>query len=270
MSQKFSSSDVARFRFAQRVAYEAAVSVAEGLARGTTEKAAAAKLEQTLAARGVHQYFHKPFAWFGDRTRLPGRRALPTAFFPTDRALEPNMIGILDVAPVVDGYAVDIGYTFTCGEPDRAVAAAMDTLREIRALIPEHVTRGDTMRSIYRRIDRMFAERGYENRHCRYPGGVLGHRVAKLNGTGTRTVAGFGIEALTGLARGELLARLPLFASRKALWNGEASAARAVPPGLWAIEPHLGTAHFGAKFEELLVVDEGGAARWLDDTVPHA
>jgi hypothetical protein len=35
--------------------------------------------------------------------------------------------------------------------------------------------------------------------------------------------------------------------------------------GLWAIEPHLGTTGpcaFGAKFEEILVV-EGGKAHWL-------
>jgi hypothetical protein len=39
--------------------------------------------------------------------------------------------------------------------------------------------------------------------------------------------------------------------------------------GVWAIEPHLGGKGFGAKFEEILVVEDG-RARWLDDEVPHA
>lgn len=38
--------------------------------------------------------------------------------------------------------------------------------------------------------------------------------------------------------------------------------------GLWAIEPHIGAQGFGAKFEELLVV-EPDRAFWLDDDVPH-
>lgn len=269
MSQNFSFDDLDRFRHAQRVAYDAAVSVAERLSPGVTEKAAAAMLAEALKVRGVRQYFHKPFAWFGTRTRLPDRGALPTAFFPTDRQLEPKMTAILDVAPVVDGYAVDIGYTFAC-EQAEGLDEAMDTLREIRELVPACVGRGDTMRSIYRRVDRMFGERGYENRHARYPAGVLAHRVGKIKGRGAQTVAGFGIETLTSIATGELFARLPLLGSRKALWNGSASAARPVPPGLWAVEPHLGANGFGAKFEELLVVQDDGTAFWLDDTVPHA
>ncbi|OXH82904.1 Xaa-Pro aminopeptidase, partial [Burkholderia multivorans] len=38
--------------------------------------------------------------------------------------------------------------------------------------------------------------------------------------------------------------------------------------GLWAVEPHLGFAGVGAKFEELLVITEDDAY-WLDDGLPH-
>jgi hypothetical protein len=34
--------------------------------------------------------------------------------------------------------------------------------------------------------------------------------------------------------------------------------------GIWAVEPHVRADGFGAKFEELLVVDED-RAYWLDD-----
>lgn len=39
-------------------------------------------------------------------------------------------------------------------------------------------------------------------------------------------------------------------------------------PGLWAVEPHLGFAGVGAKFEELLVITDDDAY-WLDDDLPH-
>lgn len=35
--------------------------------------------------------------------------------------------------------------------------------------------------------------------------------------------------------------------------------------GVWAIEPHIRVGAFGAKFEELLIV-EADRAYWLDDT----
>src|SRR5258708_38168073 len=106
-------------RRAQRLAYQCAVEVAGELRDGDSERDAAAALDRALRARGVRHYFHAPFAWFGDRTAFRGFLT-PLAFFPTERRLEPGMAGILDVAPALDGQAVDIGYAFAHGE-NRAV-----------------------------------------------------------------------------------------------------------------------------------------------------
>src|SRR5262249_60021049 len=88
------------FRRAQRLAYDAALEVAAELAPGTTEKEAAARLGAVLKSRGVRRYFHVPFAWFGERTRLGGFGRLRLDFFPTGKRLEAGMVAILDVAPI--------------------------------------------------------------------------------------------------------------------------------------------------------------------------
>jgi hypothetical protein len=280
--------DLDGFRRAQRLAYEAAIEVAAGLAPGVTEAEAARRLGDAVAARGVTRYLHQPFAWFGQRSRFAGFGRRASAFFPSATALEPGMVGILDVAPVVGGYTCDIGYTFQApgGSPDE-LARAMDTLREIRALIPPCVSRGDTMRSIYARVDRLLAERGFDNRHARYPFGVLAHRVHRVAPDRRDPRAfGFGLASGARLLGGELASRIPLLGARSPLWNADGAAP--VPPGLWAVEPHLGApgkspggicrgdqpgmvglrAGFGAKFEEILAV-EPGRAWWLDDALPH-
>ena len=95
------------FRHAQRLAYDAATSVAAALTPGVSEKEAAARLEEALVARGVRRGLHAPFAWFGDRSRFTNKRSR-RAFFPTDRRLESGMVGILHVAPLDDGTTVDI------------------------------------------------------------------------------------------------------------------------------------------------------------------
>jgi Xaa-Pro aminopeptidase len=255
------------FRRAQRLAYDAAIDVARALTPGVTERDAAARLEAALVARGVRRWFHAPFAWFGDRTRFAGINA-PTKFFPGDRRLEAGMVGILDVAPVVDTVSVDIGYTFREGGPDAELTRAMDTLRAVRALIPPRIAAGDTMRAIYAKVDDVFAAAGFDNRHARYPFGVLGHRVghAERRLPGTR-VGGFGLDALASLLGGELASRVPGLRRASPLWT--ADSARPPAPGLWSMEPHLGAHRWGAKFEEILVVEPGGRAWWLDDSLPH-
>lgn len=253
------------FRHAQRVAYDAAIEVATALAPGVTEKQAAARLEAALTARGVRRWFHQPFAWFGARTRFAGFHG-PRAFFPSDARLEAGMVGILDVGPIVDGATADIGYTFRCaGAPDPRFDRAMETLREVRGIIRDRVERGDTMAAIYRAVDETFARDGFDNRHAMYPFGVLGHRVRHVRGTRPDPrIAGFGLTALAQMAVGELRARVTKKASP--FWTADAD--RPPEPGIWSIEPHLGADGWGAKFEELLLV-ETGAARWLDDDLPH-
>jgi hypothetical protein len=264
--------DLDGFRRAQRIAYDAAVEVAAGLAPGTSEREAAARLGAALDGRGVRRTFHQPFAWFGERSKLAGIRGLSRRFFPTRAELAPGMVGILDVAPITDGYTADIGYTFRCagGAPDPELDRALAVLREIRAQLPDLVARGDTMRSIYVRVDRILAGAGFDNRHARYPFGVLGHRVERRRDRGFDPVlAGFGATSVLQLAADQALAALPALAGRSSLWNAGRGADRPLAQGVWAIEPHLGACDFGAKFEELLVV-EHRRAYWLDDAVPHA
>jgi len=51
-------------------------------------------------------------------------------------------------------------------------------------------------------------------------------------------------------------------------WNHTRQCDCPVQPGLWAVEPHVGLGAVGAKFEEILVVDERDAS-YLDDDLPH-
>jgi Xaa-Pro aminopeptidase len=259
------------FRRAQRLAYDAAVAVAAQLGPGVTEREAAARLRADLTARGVTRYFHVPFAWFGARSALAGMRGASPRFFPGRTRLEPGAIAILDVAPIVDGYTADIGYTFRApgGATDDRLERALSALREIRDFLPGLVARGDTMRSIYVRVERHLAARGFDNRHARYPFGVLGHRVARVAPRRRDPVlGGFGAASLVGLLGAQLRSRIPSFGDRSPLWGAGPEADRPLAPGLWAIEPHLGGRGFGAKFEEILVV-EHRSARWLDDDLPH-
>jgi methionine aminopeptidase len=200
---------LARFREVQKLAYESAQDVADGLRPGVTEKQAAARLHDRLRARGVRAYFHRPFAWFGDRTCFAGFRT-PLAFFPTSRRLEDGMAAILDVAPILDGYAADIGYAFACGR-NPVVDRLNADLEGFRELILERVNRGDTLGAIYRAVEDLLTDLGYRNCHADYPFGVLAHRVYRQRGpraTNVR-VAGFGAQAAFGLLGQFVASRLP-------------------------------------------------------------
>jgi hypothetical protein len=267
---------LARFREVQKLAYESAQDVADGLRPGVTEKQAAARLHDRLRARGVRAYFHRPFAWFGDRTCFAGFRT-PLAFFPTSRRLEDGMAAILDVAPILDGYAADIGYAFACGR-NPVVNRLNADLEGFRELILERVNRGDTLGAIYRAVEDLLTDLGYRNCHADYPFGVLAHRVYRQRGpraTNVR-VAGFGAQAAFGLL-GQfvasrlpraLLRRVPLPRQGSPFCNVGAGSDARPEPGLWAFEPHIAKADVGAKWEELLVIDESRAF-WLDDDLPH-
>ena len=89
--------DLTGFRELQQLAYAAAQSVAGSLEPGVTEKQAARRIREYLLEAGVQDWFHTPFAWFGDRTAFRGFR-IPLQFFPTNRRLEEGMPFILDCA----------------------------------------------------------------------------------------------------------------------------------------------------------------------------
>jgi Xaa-Pro aminopeptidase len=257
--------ELTKFRDVQRLAYRCALEVADGLKPGVTEKQAAKLMREWLQANGVTGYFHVPFAWFGDRTAFTGFKT-PLAFFPTDRRLEQGMPYILDVAPVVDGYAADIGYA-SCLGPNPLHDKLMADLAEYRELILAGVRAKKTLRHIYKDVDALLGRHGYRNRHQEYPFGVLAHRVDRMSGRGNDlVVGGFGLRSLRTL--GESLLVGLRRSSRFPFWNDSKQAEHPATPGLWAVEPHIGFGEVGVKFEELLVVTESDAY-WLDDDVPH-
>jgi Xaa-Pro aminopeptidase len=276
-AKQYSNLELSRFRDVQALAYRCAVEIADGLQPGDTERSAARRLGDRLRREGVDGFFHQPFAWFGDRTCFKGFRT-PLDFFPSDRALEAGMAAILDVAPVRDGYGADIGYSFSCG-PNAELDRLHAELRAFRELIVDMVGRGESLAEIYRAVEDLLADLGLRNCHRHYPFGVLAHRIFTVPSVSmlTTPLAGFGLAASAGLLAQTVVSRLPASLAKrlpKALRQGtpfcNTGPGSDEPPeiGLWAFEPHIARGDIGAKWEEILVVEER-RAYWLDDDLPH-
>lgn len=266
MSHKVQSdpAELARFRELQALAYECAETIGSGLEPGVTEREAAARMKSWLTERGVQDWFHTPFAWFGDRTAFRGFK-IPTQFFPTGRKLTENMPFILDCAPVRDGYVADIGYAGCLGE-NAIFEKLMDDLGEYRTLIVEQIRAGRTLRDVYLEVDALISKQGYDSRHKVYPGRVIAHQVGKVESRLPKFIAaGFGVRALQTLVGDLIVERMH---NRSPLWADGKISDHPATPGLWAVEPHIGFRDVGVKFEEILVVTENDAY-WLDDDLPH-
>jgi Xaa-Pro aminopeptidase len=255
---------VTRARRTQRLAYDAALAVAAELRPGQSERDAAAALTAYCESRGIDGWFHRPFAWFGERTAFVGMK-LPTAFFPTARKLERGMPFILDLAPILDGAVADIGYAACLGEHELHARMRRD-LMAYRTLILEGVRERRSLAQIYADVDELAALQGWVNRHRKYPFGVLAHRVDPIARAKKMTVGGFSVSALQSLGIATIKG---LREGWSPLWNGTRRSDHPATPGLWAVEPHLGFGGVGVKFEELMVVRADGTADWLDDDLPH-
>ncbi|MEW2137432.1 M24 family metallopeptidase [Streptomyces sp. NPDC005409] len=261
--------DLSGFREVQRLAYECAEEVAAQLRPGVTEREAARMQRAWLRERGVRDWLHLPFAWFGDRTAFTNFR-IPLQFFPTDRKLEPGMPFILDMAPVLNGCAADIGYSGSLGlnpVQDRLMA----DLQAHRMLILEQVRERRSLREIYENVEQLMNRQGYANRHRAYPFGVIAHKIDRIKERcWSPTAFGFGTQSLKGLAGDMLHGHREGWSP---LWSPYHFSDHPPQPGLWAVEPHLGFRGTGAKFEEILVVtdslDPEESAFWLDDDLPH-
>lgn len=264
----FNQQELARFRDVQRLAYDCAEAVAGELEEGMTEKQAAALMRAWMADHGVDTWFHKPFAWFGDRTAFSGFWN-DFQFFPSNRRLEAGMPVILDLAPMVDGYVADIGYSTSLGENPLAQQMRRDLL-EYRTLILDKVKARCSFREIYQAVDDQIIRQGYENIHRIYPQRVLAHRVAKIeeSAISRRTLFGFGLDQFAWIVPHGLRARFNPQRADSPLWNDRAESDHAPLTGVWAVEPHLGFRGTGQKWEEILVITEDDAW-WLDDEVPH-
>ena len=225
-------------------------------------------------ARGVTQFFHEPFAWFGDRTAFRGFGP-DTDFLPTDRKLEKGMPVILDIAPIRDGYAADIGYSTSFGR-NADVEAMQQALMECRDFILQSVRARKPFRQIYRELDGVIARHGFLNVHRIYPDRVLAHRVFRYEHFPVQRflqrfrVMGFGLPTYLFVLGRSTIAKLFPRLVDSPLWNDGPESDHPPSPGLWAVEPHIATTDYsaGAKWEEILVVTEDDAF-WLDDEVPH-
>ncbi len=234
---------------AQRLARSAAHEVASLVRPGWTEKQAASLLDTYLYDCGVRSFFHKSFAWFGDRTRFRGISKV-TQFAPSPRVLRESEVFILDVAPILKGFICDIGYSSCAGE-NLEFQKAQTVLAEIRDAIPSLFCEGATGKTICDSVDGLIQSAGYDAVHHLYPFSVLGHRVHQgVSEQGSFSLLGFGWQSYW-----EFLSRGLLGQLLNQDYRGKLD-------GLWAIEPHLGAKDFGIKFEEILVV-ERGQARWL-------
>ncbi|MEW2360096.1 M24 family metallopeptidase [Spirillospora sp. NPDC029432] len=258
------AAELDRFREIQRLSYECAAEVAAGLEPGVTEREACRRMRRWLRDRGVDDWLHTPFAWFGDRTAFRGFR-VPTQFLPSRKRLEEGMPYILDMAPVKRGHAADIGYGGVLG--DNRIWDRVDAdLAAYRTLILDLVRERRTFAAIYAEVDALIERQGYDNRHRKYPGRVIGHQVGIIGGPLPKGVGfPFGVRFLQTIGRELVTERM---AGRSPLWNGAKQSAHPPTPGLWAVEPHIAFRGVGVKFEEILVVT-GDDAYWLDDDLPH-
>ena len=278
----YSAAELDRFRQVQRLAYDMAGAVESQLSEGMTEAEVCRLLAEAQTARHVTQVFHRPYAWFGPRTVLgdgPGPEAVGVldlasagvlpyrSFLPTGATLADGVPLILDLAPVVQGIAADVGYSCVFGHND--TFDELDRgLARVRTFLTEGVRAGETMDALTRQLGGLARQRGWESCHEHYPDRALGHLVFPLGPEpeGRSLLPGFGGAAAAGL----------LAAGRAALddggaypvWNDTSRADYRPAPGLWALEPHIARDGVGVKFEELLVVTEDDAY-WLDDHLLH-
>jgi len=247
--------DLEGHRNAQRLAYQAVTEISSEMNTQISEKRVSQLMDTYLQDYGVKSFFHRSFAWFGERTCFYNFKDY-WDFIPTDRPLNENEVVILDVAPIVNGYTADIGYTFSL-QPNVQLEKMNSFLLELRTEIPKMFSSQMKLGEIYQKVDELILSNHYDNVHAFYPGEVLGHRVHKNPFSNFRGVSRpFSLQAYFDLFSRGLFPELlgPYHEGNK--------------EGLWAIEPHIGNKEFGAKFEEILVVEKE-RAYWLDDQVPH-
>lgn len=245
-----SEEDLEAYLQCQRLAFRAVKEVAGLITEGWTEQQAAEMVRTYLIDSGVKAFFHYPFAWFGERSKFEGMTKYRHAM-PTQRKIRAGEVFILDVAPIYLNHSSDVGFTGCVGnnpEFDRAMAF----LKELREEIPSLFNKEVNGKKIWETVGQKIKKAHFENAYERYPYSVLGHRVYRYTESGPPLrFLNMGWQAYWSFASRGVLGQL-----LNRTFEGDLT-------GLWAIEPHLGAKDFGAKFEEILIV-ENGTARWLD------
>jgi Xaa-Pro aminopeptidase len=244
--------ELEKLKATQSLARKAVKETMSFVREGWSEAQAANFLETSLRDQGVKEFFHKPFAWFGERTRFDGVRNYWQFQPRKDRFLKSNEVIILDVAPIYDQVSADIGYAF-CLEEHPELERVKNNLRQLRTSILGYFKSQTKPRQIWKNVDQELRSLGYDNVHKKYPLQVLGHRLYNhpQKETGL-SFLNFGLEAYRSLISRGILSEVITPLSSPSLL------------GAWAIEPHVGTKNFGAKFEEILVVTEQDCF-WLDE-----
>ena len=237
----------------------------DDLHNGITEREVAKELYSAYRAEGVLGYFHLPVVLFGDRTALPDPWTV-LGFWPMDRTLQPGDSVILDASPIFDDYLVDTSQSHHHG-PNTAHDAIATDDDAFRASIRDAVQSRATFREIAIDVDAQLSAAGYSNRHLKHPGGVLGHRVAKLERRAEPDRDGFDQTLITWFTERVAAASPP--ANPSPTWTHHAGSDHPPADGLWAVEPHIARNDIGVKWEELLVV-QGDDVYWLDGSTPAA
>ena len=260
--QGFSDEELQNFRRYQCLSFQILEDTALGLRAGDSEEATVRKLRKAFHKAGAHNYFHVPVALFGERSAYPGDFG-PFEALATARVLQEQDTVILDAAPIFDGYTVDTSHAFNFGNSE-AFDRIDRELPILRDLIARSVNDGEKFQQIAWDVDDYIRERGFENCHRKHIGAVLGHLVTKAT---SQRLASWSYKGLAVKQVSWFLAR-SRFSGTTPNWNHTNVCKGVAPHGLWAVEPHLAEGKVGAKFEEILIIDEDGA-RWLDDDLPH-
>ncbi len=265
-TRNFDTNALARFRELQRTSFSILETTAAELSGGESEKDVARTLVRRYRAAGAGSFFHLPVVLFGDRTALPGDWPI-SKFFPKARTLEPGASVILDAAPLFSGYLVDTSYSFCFGD-NAGHRAMMQHLARYREDVPAAVNRGESFRQVAESVLDSMRQAGYEPVHTKHPGEVLGHRAVRTPRLPFELrLRGFDAVSLTWFRLADGLAARGL-GRHSPLWNTRATSEHPAHDGLWLVEPHAGRGEVGAKWEEILVIEDG-RARWLDENPPH-
>ena len=265
---EFTDSELEQFRRWQAVSYDVLAEVRSQLVPGMTERDATRFAMKAYRREGVERYFHLPVALFGQRTALP-EPWTTESFFPTDQVLRDGDPVVLDASPMFDGFLVDTAITFSAGPSEAVDAARADDLA-YRATILDAVRSGATFREIASAVDGAMSAAGDRNCHRLHPEGVLGHRVVRMPDPAAVPAgdpSGFDQTIIEWFVAGITAAHRA--GEPSPTWADQRISDHSPPPGLWAVEPHVGRGPIGAKWEELLVV-EPHDAYWLGgEDVPH-
>ncbi len=263
----FTGAQLDRFRAGQRASFAILEETAGSFRAGITEREATIRLTRAFRKLGVRSYFHLPVALFGKRTALPERWRLRD-FYPTRTRLQEGDAIILDASPIIDGYLVDTSYSTRLGDNPDQHRMMMD-LAGFRDDIAAQVRGGTSFRDIAVATDTRIRAMGYDNRHQAHLEEVLGHRAVRVKRPrpGWLYKKGFDVQALGWFALHTVAARKKWWGFSPN-WNAHDTSNHAPWDGLWAVEPHLGKGDVGAKWEELLVI-QNGEVFWLDDETPH-